>query len=82
MAGSAAQWWSWEIAAGMAGTLGEVSLAGHAVLQNIGFFLFPLFFGTSVGATVRARTTAACEALPGFGCCLVWITTACRSPTA
>eukprot|EP01052_Picozoa_sp_SAG31_P009868 SAG31_NODE_529_length_14420_cov_20.000140_1_plen_133_part_10 len=53
VAANMGQWWSWEIAAGMAGTLGEVSLAAHAVLQNIGFFLFPLFFGTSTGATVR-----------------------------
>lgn len=53
VASNMGQWWSWEIAAGMAGTLGEVALAAHAVLQNIGFFLFPLFFGTSTGATVR-----------------------------
>ena len=29
------EWWSWEIASGMAATLGEVSLAAHACLSNI-----------------------------------------------
>jgi MATE family multidrug resistance protein len=46
VASNMGQWWSWEIAAGMAGSLGELPLAAHAVLQNVGFFLFPLFFGT------------------------------------
>lgn len=29
------EWWSWEICAGMAGTLGEVALAAHVSIQNV-----------------------------------------------
>ena len=54
--GNMGQWWSWEIAAGMAGNLGETPLAAHSVLQNVGFFTFPLTFGISTAATVRIGT--------------------------
>ena len=54
--GNMGQWWSWEIAAGMAGNLGEVPLAAHSVLQNVGFFMFPLTFGISTATTVRVGT--------------------------
>jgi MATE family multidrug resistance protein len=54
--GNMGQWWSWEIAAGMAGNLGQVSLAAHSVLQNVGFFMFPLTFGLSTATTVRVGT--------------------------
>ena len=39
-----------------AGNLGEVPLAAHSVLQNVGFFMFPLTFGTSTATTVRVGT--------------------------
>ena len=35
------QWWSMEIAAGMAGTLGTISLAAHSCISNLLFFVFP-----------------------------------------
>eukprot|EP01052_Picozoa_sp_SAG31_P043042 SAG31_NODE_7044_length_1806_cov_1.272994_2_plen_285_part_00 len=47
------EWWSWEICAGMAGILGEVSLASHVSIQNFSFFYFPLPFSVSMGATIR-----------------------------
>ena len=37
----------------MAGNLGQVPLAAHSVLQNVGFFIFPLTFGISTATTVR-----------------------------
>lgn len=37
----------------MAGNLGEIPLAAHSVLQNVGFFMFPLTFGISTATTVR-----------------------------
>jgi len=35
------QWWSMEIAAGMAGVLGTISLAAHSCISNLLFFVFP-----------------------------------------
>ena len=46
------QWWSWEIAAGMAGVLGETSLAAHSCIANLGFFYFPVPFAVSTATTV------------------------------
>ena len=47
------EWWSWEICAGMAGTLGEVALAAHVSIQNFTFFYFPLPFSVSMAGTIR-----------------------------
>jgi MATE family multidrug resistance protein len=47
------EWWSWEICAGMAGTLGAIPLAAHITIQNFSFFYFPLPFSVSMGATIR-----------------------------
>eukprot|EP01051_Picozoa_sp_SAG22_P003390 SAG22_NODE_164_length_16817_cov_61.573573_9_plen_101_part_00 len=34
------EWWSWEMASGMAAMLGPIQLAAHAVLLNVGFIYF------------------------------------------
>ena len=55
-AGAAAMmgvWWSWELLAGMAGTLGEVPLAAHVAMQQFGMFFFPFFLGGGMAATAR-----------------------------
>jgi Na+-driven multidrug efflux pump len=49
----AGEWWSWEICAGMAGTLGQTPLGAHVIIQNFSFFYFPLPFSVSMGATIR-----------------------------
>ena len=55
-AGAAAMmgvWWSWELLSGMAGILGEVSLAAHVAMQQFGMFFFPFFLGGAMAATAR-----------------------------
>ena len=47
------EWWSWEMASGMAATLGEVPLAAHATLLNIGFVYFVFPYGISRGVGIR-----------------------------
>lgn len=55
-AGAAAMmgvWWSWELLSGMAGIMGEVSLAAHVAMQQFGMFFFPFFLGGAMAATSR-----------------------------
>lgn len=51
------QWWSMEIAAGMAGVLGTISLAAHSCISNLLFFVFPFACAHS---PCMFRANAAC----------------------
>ena len=53
MASTMGQWWSMEIAAGMAGTLGTVPLAAHSCISNLMFFVFPFSYAGSIATTIR-----------------------------
>jgi|EP01047_Picozoa_sp_COSAG01_P030561 MATE family multidrug resistance protein len=47
------EWWSWEMASGMAAVLGTVPLAAHAVLLNLGFIYFVFPYGISRAVGIR-----------------------------
>ena len=48
-----AEWWSWEITAGMAGLLGPVQLAAHSCLINFVWLFYMLPWATSLAVTIR-----------------------------
>ena len=45
--------WSWHVLSGMAGLLGETSLAAHVVLQSLNQLCFPLAFSIGTACTTR-----------------------------
>ena len=46
-------WWAWEILSGCAGMLGEVPLAAHVLVQQLGYILGSIFMGCSMATTAR-----------------------------